>query len=101
MCVHTVATWRIETPTPLRTSYRQQGWPGQGLRRATGRGCPLGSESPAARKPRSRGTLVPAECHVNSNTDPSLPPMGLRVRLKASVDISHFDPKVQVLLVAL
>jgi hypothetical protein len=39
-----------------------------------------------------------AGCTDNSRC---LPPMGLRVRLKASVNISGFDPKVQVLLVAL
>jgi hypothetical protein len=36
-----------------------------------------------------------------SHNSSSLPPMGQRFRLKASVDISGFDPKVQVILVAL
>lgn len=36
-----------------------------------------------------------------SQNSSSLPPMGQRFRLKASVDISGFDPKVQVILVAL
>ncbi len=33
--------------------------------------------------------IYPARHHASDSTDPSLPPMGLRVRLKASVDISQ------------
>jgi hypothetical protein len=36
-----------------------------------------------------------------SHNSPSLPPMGQRFRLKASTNISSFDPKVQIILVAL
>jgi len=39
--------------------------------------------------------------HAAGDADPSLPPMGLRVRLKASVDISHFGRQARVVLQAL
>jgi hypothetical protein len=39
--------------------------------------------------------------HAAGDADPSLPPMGLRVRLKASVDISHFGKQARVVLQAL
>ena len=51
---------------------------------------------------RSRRAYVsPARHYASGNTDPNLPPMGLRVRLKASVDISKFSPAIQVILSAL
>jgi hypothetical protein len=34
-------------------------------------------------------------------TDPSLPPMGLRVRLKANFDTSHFPRQARIVLEAL
>ena len=52
--------------------------------------------------PQTRRAYVPPARHYASNsTDPDLPPMGMRVRLKASVDISGFPPDVQVILTAL
>jgi hypothetical protein len=39
--------------------------------------------------------------HVAGDDDASLPPMGLRVRLKASVDISKYGPQARVVLQAL
>jgi hypothetical protein len=39
--------------------------------------------------------------HVAGDDDASLPPMGLRVRLKASVDISHYGRQARVVLQAL
>ncbi|HEU5200230.1 MAG TPA: hypothetical protein VFU32_11365 [Ktedonobacterales bacterium] len=45
--------------------------------------------------------IWPARHQASSATDPALPPMGLRVRLKASVDISSFSPANQVILTAL
>jgi hypothetical protein len=52
--------------------------------------------------PRTRSAhIYPARHDAGSGNDPSLPPMGLRVRLKASVDISHFGPQARVLLQAL
>lgn len=43
----------------------------------------------------------PARHYASSNTDPMQPPMGIRVRLKASVDISGFSTANQVILTAL
>lgn len=52
--------------------------------------------------PRTRkGYVSPARHQAGSGTDPSLPPMGARFRLKASVDISTFPPQVQVILKAM
>jgi len=48
-----------------------------------------------------RAFLWPARHVASSNTDPNLPPMGLRLRLKASVDISSFSPQSRVILTAL
>jgi hypothetical protein len=51
---------------------------------------------------RTRKAYVyPARHFASSNTDPNLPPMGMRVRLKASFDISRFSPNMQVILRAL
>jgi hypothetical protein len=43
----------------------------------------------------------PATHEASDSSDPDLPPMGLRVRLKASFDISGFSPEVRVILQAL
>lgn len=48
-----------------------------------------------------RAYVYPARHFASSNTDPNLPPMGMRVRLKASFDISRFSPNMQVILRAL
>jgi hypothetical protein len=48
-----------------------------------------------------RGYIHPATHYASSSTDTSLPPMGLRLRLKAGYDISGFPAKVQVILRAL
>jgi hypothetical protein len=48
-----------------------------------------------------RAYVYPARHFASSNTNPNLPPMGMRVRLKASYDISRFSPAVQVILKAL
>lgn len=48
-----------------------------------------------------RAYLWPARHFASSSTDPNLPPMGLRVRLKASVDISGYPPEIRVILQAL
>jgi hypothetical protein len=45
--------------------------------------------------------IYPARHFASSDTDPSLPPMGLRVRLKASVNISKFPPQARIVLTAL
>ena len=48
-----------------------------------------------------RAFVWPARHQAGSSTDPRLPPMGLRLRLKPSVDISGFSPANQVILAAL
>lgn len=48
-----------------------------------------------------RAYVAPASHWASSQTDPNLPPMGMRVRLKASVDISGFPPEVQAILTAM
>ena len=45
--------------------------------------------------------IYPARHHAGEGSSASLPPMGLRVRLKASVDISGFGTQARVILVAL
>ena len=51
---------------------------------------------------RTRNAYVwPARHYASSLTDPSLPPMGLRVRLKASFDISGFPRQTRIVLQAL
>jgi hypothetical protein len=45
--------------------------------------------------------LFPASHWASNNTDPLRPPMGMRVRLKASYEISGFPPQARVILAAL
>ena len=52
--------------------------------------------------PRTRTAFVfPARHQAGSSSDPALPPMGLRVRLKASVSLAGFGPQARVVLRAL
>ncbi len=48
-----------------------------------------------------RAYVSPARHFASSRTDATLPPMGMRVRLKATFDISGFTPEVQVILRAM
>lgn len=48
-----------------------------------------------------RAYVWPARHYASSNTSPIVPPMGIRVRLKASYDISGFSPTNRVILQAL
>jgi hypothetical protein len=48
-----------------------------------------------------RAYVSPARHFASSKTDVNLPPMGMRVRLKASFNISGFPPEIQVILRAL
>lgn len=48
-----------------------------------------------------RGYVAPARHFASKSNDPNLPPMGMRVRLKASYDISSFPPPAKVILTAL
>jgi hypothetical protein len=52
--------------------------------------------------PQSRAAMVlPATHWAANSSDPSAPPMGMRLRLKAGYDISSFSTNVQVILSAL
>jgi hypothetical protein len=48
-----------------------------------------------------RAYVYPARHFASSDDNPNLPPMGMRVRLKASFDISSYSPANQVILRAL
>ena len=48
-----------------------------------------------------RGYIHPATHFASSSDDPALPPMGLRVRLKASFDSSGFSPRLRTILQAM
>ena len=47
------------------------------------------------------GYVYPARHYASSDTDTTVPPMGMRVRLKASFDISGYPPSARVILRAL
>jgi hypothetical protein len=47
------------------------------------------------------GYIHPATHYASSSSDPTLPPMGLRLRLKASFDISSYTGQSRVILTAL
>lgn len=52
--------------------------------------------------PRTRRAFIaPARHFASSDTSSALPPMGMRVRLKASFDVSAYPAEVQVMLRAL
>ena len=88
------AVWNlnVERPAPGRVDL--------GRRRRAARSCPGSSAMTRSRPARSthairftvprtqRAAVWPARHQAGSRTDPSLPPMGLRLRLKPSVDIS-------------
>jgi hypothetical protein len=48
-----------------------------------------------------RAYIAPARHFASKETDPDLPPMGLRVRLKASVEVSRFPEPARAVLRAL
>lgn len=48
-----------------------------------------------------RAYILPATHFASRSKDPNLPPMGLRVRLRADYDISKFPKSAQVILTAL
>ena len=48
-----------------------------------------------------RAFIAPARHYASRLTGPDLPPMGMRVRLRAGYDISDFPPALQVVLTAL
>ncbi len=52
--------------------------------------------------PKSRAAFTPPASHWAGNTsDASAPPMGMRLRLKSSFDISGFDTQMHVILTAM
>jgi hypothetical protein len=52
--------------------------------------------------PKSRAAFVPPASHWAANSsDPTAPPMGMRLRLKSGYDISGFDTQMQVILSAM
>jgi len=52
--------------------------------------------------PHTRAAFTPPASHWAANTsDPSAPPMGMRLRLKSSYDISGFSAQMQVILTAM
>jgi hypothetical protein len=48
-----------------------------------------------------RAYVAPARHFASSRTDPALPPMGMRVRLRAGFDMSGYPANVQVILKAM
>jgi hypothetical protein len=48
-----------------------------------------------------RGYIFPARHYASSITDPTTPPMGLRLRMKASYDCSSYSEEVQVICAGL
>lgn len=48
-----------------------------------------------------RGFIWPANHYASDNDDPSLPPFGLRFRLKADFDISKFKPQAKAVATAM
>jgi hypothetical protein len=48
-----------------------------------------------------RAYVFPARHYASNSNDPSLPPMGLRLRLKASFDVSGYPRQARIVLVAL
>ena len=83
----------LQPPAPRRLDVRRRGGPadpaGPGALRRGRRG-----RHPACaalhRRAHASAHIYPAR-HDAGDSDPSLPPMGLRVRLKASVDISRLS----------
>jgi hypothetical protein len=45
--------------------------------------------------------IYPARHYASTKTDPNLPPMGLRLRMKAGYDLSKFSPPIQVVCQAM
>jgi len=52
--------------------------------------------------PKTRAAIIPPASHWAANTsDPTAPPMGMRLRLKSTYDISGFSSQMQVILTAM
>jgi hypothetical protein len=48
-----------------------------------------------------RAYVYPARHYASDSNDPNLPPMGLRLRLKADFDVSGYPRQARIVLVAL
>jgi hypothetical protein len=48
-----------------------------------------------------RSYIYPARHYASSSPDKNLPPMGLRLRLKANYDISHLTPQAKIIATAM
>jgi hypothetical protein len=52
--------------------------------------------------PQTSAAFIPPASHdAATSSDPTAPPMGMRLRLKSSYNISGFDPSIQVILTAM
>lgn len=51
--------------------------------------------------PKTMSAFIPPANHSAGTNDSTLPPMGLRFRLKASYDISGFPPQAKIILTAM
>ena len=51
--------------------------------------------------PKTMNGFIPPANHFAGSDDTSLPPMGLRFRLKADYDISKFPPQAKAILTAM
>lgn len=70
--------------------------------RATGRFAPAASTTLRVTVPETqRGYIHPATHYASSSADPSLPPMGLRLRLKTTYSLKGFSRQARVILTAL
>ena len=64
----------------------------------------VGKIQPAFRftLPKSSAAFIPPASHwAATSSDPTAPPMGMRLRLKSSYDISAFSARMQVILMAI
>ena len=52
-------------------------------------------------KKTQRGYILPATHFASRSNDPNLPPMGLRMRLRADFDDAGFSPQMKVVIRAL
>ena len=95
----------LEPAAPERVDLRRRRRPAD-LRRAD----PLRRDPARRHQPRDplhrtrrrrRASSIPATHFASSSTNPDLPPMGLRLRLKASFDISHFPRVARIILRAM
>ena len=95
----------VEQAAPARLDVGRRGRACRSSRAscATARSRPARSTTRSASpwRRRRRGYIFPATHYASSSTDPTLPPMGLRLRLKASYSLARFHGESLVILQAL